>query len=111
MNLEEQEELVKAEKEVEKEYFKEIVKELSNFSCFSGKNLYIYSRKIWNDLINEYLMKPKDLIFDELVRSVIKSQKFLVSSNNPFQAYRYILKVVRVELSKKKDNIDEGESL
>jgi len=110
--IKDDEELHQAEKQVKEEYLKEIRQALSVFPCFLGKDLLIYSRKIWNDLtVTEFPSYHKDIVFDALIESVSRSIKFQSKSENPFLVYRYILKVARGKLDTKKGQIDEGDSI
>lgn len=107
MDLENQELLKKANKEIEKEYLREIRAKLSLFPCFFQRDLYIYSVKLWNDA-KEYRL-PKNILFDKLIYSIEKSIKY-ARNLGKFEVYRYILKVFQNNLDKE-EILDEGDIL
>lgn len=113
--LEMKKEIKEADKLINQEYLSVVRELLKPFPAFVGRNLILYSNKLWRVLRDENVRLTDDSVLDVLERAVKKSRNFLSSSTNTFGAYRYILKVFNVTLDemsgKKEDQIDEGESL
>lgn len=113
--IEMKKEIKEADKAIHQEYMNVVRDLLKPFPAFTGRNLILYSNKLWRVVRDENPRLTDDSLLDVLETAIKKSRNFLSSSTNTFGAYRYILKLFSVVLdemsSKKEEQIDEGESL
>ena len=104
-----------ANRVVNQQYIKEVRELLKCFPCFSDRDLLIYTNKLWSTIKEENSRHAEDQLLDVLERAIQKrtTRNFLSNGDTKaFSAYRYILKMVRVVLDEKdEDVINEEDDL
>lgn len=102
-----------SDKLVRQEYLKVVIGLLKPYPCYTNeRDLAMYSRKLWRTIQDEHRLFSDDQLLDFLQRAVRKSANFLARKDiEAFDGYRYILKLVRVVIGEKPDELDEGETI